>query len=132
MLPKRLLIVDDEAALLNLLRRFFERRGFEVDTAADPTQAIEAMRSASVPYALVVTDLMFGSGDESASQAELNGEDLIEQLRGLQPNLPALLASGYPYRPRLPDVQFVQKPVLPQALLDLIEQTIGPIGEVSA
>ena len=123
MVPKRILIVDDEVALLSLLRRFLERRGFEVETAEDPARALESLNTAARPYALVVTDLMFKQG--ATPTPEFNGEDLIEQLRALQPGLPALIASGYPYQPRLPDVQFVQKPVLPQALLDLIEQKIG-------
>jgi DNA-binding response OmpR family regulator len=41
----RLLIVDDDHALVNLLKRFLEGEGFHVDAAYDHASGLEAPRS---------------------------------------------------------------------------------------
>ena len=116
MKPHHLLIVDDEPALLELMRRFLERRGFQVDLASNPEQALALFRAAPDQYSMVVTDLVLG---------EMSGEDLIDAMRQIRPDLPALIASGYPHTPRLAGVGFLQKPVLPQVLADAIEKALS-------
>src|SRR5689334_5261198 len=53
--PARLLVVDDEPKLLDLVRRYFESQGFAIDTASDG----KAMRAhiAEHPIDLVLLDL---------------------------------------------------------------------------
>jgi DNA-binding response OmpR family regulator len=53
--PARLLVVDDEPKVLDLVRRYFESQGFAIDTAADG----DAMRAliAEHPIDLVLLDL---------------------------------------------------------------------------
>ena len=58
--PKRILIVDDESAILQTLRFNLERNGYTVATAGDGRTAITfhpigaVLRSAGVPEALAV------------------------------------------------------------------------------
>lgn len=52
----RILVVDDEAPILDLVRGYLEREGFEVATAMDGLTAVEVVR-ASVPD-VVVLDVM--------------------------------------------------------------------------
>ena len=43
--PPRILVVDDEAPILDLVRGYLERDGFEVDTAADgPARQLDIFR----------------------------------------------------------------------------------------
>lgn len=111
----RLLIVDDEERLLDLLRRFLERRGFQVDACASAEAAWERFSEDPQGFALVITDLTLD---------DFSGADLIERLRRLRPRLPALITSGYPYVPVLPGVDFLQKPFLPQMLLETVERAL--------
>jgi DNA-binding NtrC family response regulator len=111
----RLLIVDDEEKLLDLLRRFLERRGFQVDACASAEAAWKRFSEDPQGFALVITDLTLDG---------TSGADLIERVRRLRPGLPALITSGYPYVPVLPRVGFLQKPFLPKMLVDAVEQLL--------
>ena len=110
----RLLIVDDEPSLLDLLRRYLTRLGYEVETAGTAASAL-AIFTKDPSFSLVITDLALDG---------LNGEDLIEQMRKLKPVLPGLIASGYPYEPRLKQVGFLLKPFLPAALGEAVERVL--------
>jgi len=110
----RLLIVDDEAPLLELLKRYLERLGYHVQTALTPTAALKEFE-ADPAYDLVLTDLSF---------SDLNGEDLIERMRAFNPRLAAIVTSGYPHQPRLAGVEFLQKPFLPKMLAETVEKVL--------
>jgi DNA-binding NtrC family response regulator len=111
----RLLIIDDEPALLDLLRRYLGRRGYEVEACATPGEALARFRNEPESFALAITDL---------SMPEMSGEELIGKLREMRPHLPAIVTSGYPYQPRASDIGFLQKPFLPQALMEQIENAL--------
>jgi DNA-binding NtrC family response regulator len=111
----RLLIIDDEPPLLDLLGRYLGRKGYEVETCATPGDALAQFRADPERFALVITDL---------SMPEMNGEELIGRLRELRPHLPAIITSGYPYQPQAAGIGFVQKPFLPQVLVEQIEKAL--------
>jgi two-component system response regulator HydG len=111
----RLLIVDDEAMLLSLLRRYLERQGFEVETSVNAEDALETFAAAPDSFDMVVTDLTLPGA---------NGEDLIRKMRRQKPSLRAMIASGYPHVPQLAGVGFLQKPFLPQTLVEEIQKSL--------
>ena len=59
--PARLLVVDDEAMILELLSGSLRFAGFEVVSAASGTEALRAV--ASSPPDLVLLDVMLPDGD---------------------------------------------------------------------
>jgi CheY-like chemotaxis protein len=81
----RILVVDDEPDLRFLLRRIFERAGYEVVEASHGGDALEAVR-ASLPD-LVVTDIMM---------PVMDGVELIRRLRAhpATAEIPIVAASG--------------------------------------
>ncbi len=111
----RLLIVDDEATLRGLLRRYLERAGYEVVAFASSEEALAAFSADPRGFALVITDLTLDS---------MNGEEMLEQMRARNPQIPAFIASGYPYVPRLEGVGFLQKPFLPKMLTEAVERAL--------
>lgn len=111
----RLLIIDDEPPLLDLLRRYLGRVGYEVETCAAPGDALALFQSDPQRFSMVITDL---------SLPEMNGEELIGKLRALRPRIPAIITSGYPYQPQATGIGFLQKPFLPQRLAEEIERTL--------
>lgn len=117
MVNVRLLLVDDEPALLDLLRRYLERLGYTVDACTDPETAIAHFSAAPGDYSLVLTDLTLEG---------MNGEELIRRLRALNPAIPAILSSGYPHRPESPKTFFLQKPYIPKVLAEAIEKSLRP------
>jgi DNA-binding NtrC family response regulator len=111
----RLLIVDDEPNLLDLLSRYLGRVGYEVETCGDAKEALALFQAGPDRFSMAITDL---------SLSGLNGEDLIARIHQLRPGLPAIITSGYPYQPRAAGVGFLQKPFLPQMLVDAVEQAL--------
>jgi two-component system response regulator RegX3 len=67
---ERILVVDDEPAIVDAVVYALRRDGFEVDTAADGREALEAARAGS--YDVLVLDLML---------PEISGLDVCRTLR---------------------------------------------------
>ncbi|MFM2126400.1 MAG: hypothetical protein RL328_2851, partial [Acidobacteriota bacterium] len=64
----RLLIVDDEAMLLQLLRRYLERQGHQVETAESAEAALAEFGDRANEFDLAISDLTLPG---------MNGEQLI-------------------------------------------------------
>ncbi len=111
----RLLLVDDEAALLELLKKYLERLGYDVDTCLASKDALALYEADPERYALVLTDLTL---------AGINGEEMLERMRLRNPLLRAVVSSGYPYHSRSPQTEFLQKPYLPRMLAEAVENIL--------
>jgi DNA-binding response OmpR family regulator len=77
---ERVLVVDDDHAIRNLLRVILRRRELEVDTAADGEEALRKM--AAVPYRVLLLDLMMPQVDghaflETIAHMEENERPLV-------------------------------------------------------
>lgn len=78
----RLLIVDDDHSLVNLLKRFLEGEGFHVDAAYDHASGLSAALSAE--HELIILDVMLPGG---------TGFELLKLLRQ-QSSVPVLLLTA--------------------------------------
>jgi DNA-binding NtrC family response regulator len=112
----RLLIVEDEAALRELLQRYLGRMGYQAETCPGSKEALERFAAEPAAFALVITDLTL---------PELNGEELLARIRAIRPQQRALILSGYPHQPLAPLTGFLQKPFLPKMLLEEIERALA-------
>jgi DNA-binding NtrC family response regulator len=111
----RLLLVDDERPLLDLLRQYLERIGYAVDACSSPESALAAFESDPARYALVLTDLTLDG---------MSGEEMLDRMRAIKPSLRAIISSGYPYQPRTPSIVFLQKPYVPKMLAEAISKLL--------
>jgi CheY-like chemotaxis protein len=85
-MKRRILLVDDELAILLTLRAILEMSGFEVDTAASAKEAQNKLKSGV--YEMVITDMRM--------ETETSGYDVIRAARQ-QPYDPATaLLTAYP------------------------------------
>jgi CheY-like chemotaxis protein len=112
---RRLLIVDDEPAVLDLLKRYLERVGYAVEVTPNGETALDLFEASPERYDLVITDLNLPG---------IGGEELLRQMRQRQPSLRALISSGYPHQPMLRDVGFLLKPYLPKMMVEAIDQML--------
>jgi excisionase family DNA binding protein len=80
---RRVLVVDDEEAVLTLFRKTFERAQYDVDTAGDGAAAIECLRANA--YDLLVTDLQMPG---------VGGLSVIREARRLVSGLPVVIVTG--------------------------------------
>jgi two-component system cell cycle sensor histidine kinase/response regulator CckA len=84
-LPGRhILLVDDEEAVLDVVRRFLEIAGHQVTCATSGEQAVQLMED-GLPAELVILDLVMPREDGCAT---------FQRLRQLRPGLPVLLCTG--------------------------------------
>lgn len=79
----RMLIADDDPAVRRMLRRFFERSGYEVVTAEDGIEAVAAV--GRVNPDVVLLDLYMPGMD---------GAEALTRIREMAPRLPVTVISG--------------------------------------
>ncbi|MGH7385664.1 MAG: response regulator [Candidatus Rokuibacteriota bacterium] len=84
-MPRRVLVVDDEADFLATYERLLRRQGYEVVTATSRGAALAALASER-PH-LLISDLRLPDGD---------GLDVVRAARGAPEPLPAIVVTGYP------------------------------------
>ena len=80
----RVLVVDDEPAILDLMRLVLQRDGYAVDTAENGLEALARLRRGNAYEAMVVDLMMPG----------MDGAELIDQARGFGFDGPILLCSS--------------------------------------
>lgn len=81
-----ILVIDDDSALVRLMRFYLEREGFEVRVAEDGEQALQAFEQTQLPD-LVILDVMLPYH---------NGHELLADLRARSAwaNVPVILLSS--------------------------------------
>ena len=115
--PGRILVVDDDEAVLELLEEFLSRAGHESQRATGGREAIEAFRKDIDEIGLVVLDM---------TMPDVDGREVFEAIRSLRADVPVVLATGHGLD-RLADtfsgehrVSLLQKPYEPEQLFEAI------------
>jgi len=80
----RILVVDDDAPLRDMLARSFTREGHTVTVAADGLQALEA--TTTTPFDIVLLDVALGPG--------LAGHDVARELRSRRNVVPIIMLTA--------------------------------------
>jgi len=80
---KRILIIDDEEQIRSMLKIFFKKKGYEVETAADGRQGLQAIGQYS--FDLVITDIIMPNKE---------GLETIRELRTRYADLKIIAMSG--------------------------------------
>jgi len=88
--PKRILFMDDEEFIRLPTKKILERMGHEVELACHGVEAIQKYahaRDSGHPFDVVILDLTIKGG--------MGGKQTIEELLKINPNVKAIVASGY-------------------------------------
>lgn len=96
MLPKKILIVDDEPLILRSMQKTLMRAGYEVATASNCRDGLNTFKAAlesHAPFDLALVDLNMPGFDES--EASGAGMELISVLLELSPGFPIIVLSAY-------------------------------------
>jgi len=80
---KRILAVEDDSSLRKMLELVYRDEGYQIDTAADGSEAFELFQQSS--YDLIVTDLYMPN---------MNGFELISHCLSRNPTVKTILLSG--------------------------------------
>ncbi|MBM9613229.1 response regulator [Desulfobulbus rhabdoformis] len=115
------LVVEDEAGILNLVKRLLQELGYVPLVAASPQAAIQLATSHSGAIDLLITDVIM---------PQMNGRELAKELQKILPELKVLFMSGYTSniiakRGILDiDVILLQKPFTKQNFADKVYQAL--------
>jgi signal transduction histidine kinase/ActR/RegA family two-component response regulator len=83
---ERILIVDDEPDIVDMLSIGLERLGYEAVGATDPLDALAAFEEDPNAWDIVVTDEVM---------PQMRGLDLVRKLKSLRPDIKIVLCTGY-------------------------------------
>jgi len=101
------LLVEDEEAVRQLVRRILESRGYKVLLARHGGEALELIHQIDLPIQLLLTD---------AVMPVLSGPELLRRAIALRPQMKLAIMSGYTDRPAVTGVPFIGKPFTPAEL----------------
>ena len=114
-------VVDDEPMLLELASVILEPEGYNIQTFRDPDAAFKAFTAAKPRPVLLITDY---------AMHNMNGMQLIEKFRQLEPQQRILLGSGtvgediFEGAPARPD-KFLAKPYQASQLTSLVRSLLA-------
>jgi CheY-like chemotaxis protein len=116
------LVVDDERSVRDITRSMLEKFGYRVLTANEGTAAIALYTQHQAEIRVVLTDMVMPVMDGSAT---------VRVLRGMNPQVKIIAASGAASKPRLAEIAdlsvqaYLQKPFTSQQLLVTLEQVLS-------
>ena len=96
--PARILILDDEEAICMLITSVLESSGYAVSSAVSASEAVHACEEAhhaGSPFSLVICDLSL--------RGEEDGIEALRQIRAIDPDVKAIVSSGYDSDPVMRD-----------------------------
>lgn len=82
----KILVVDDEPMLLEILSEFLEEQGYDVEQAESAEEALKFFLNAPESYDLVLTDI---------KMPVMSGFDLLRQIRSENYDTPVIMMSGH-------------------------------------
>ena len=122
----KLLIVDDEPEILQVLQIGLEQNGFLVDGFTNPEEALQSFKSNAEDFHLMLSDIRMPG---------LSGIQLAKKVKELNPDIKVVLMTAFeiydgdPYKLLFPSTHvddFVQKPI---GIDDLTNKILSIIGE---
>jgi PAS domain S-box-containing protein len=121
----RVLVVDDEEAVLEVAAEFLDHAGFEVVAASSGREAVVRFAAEPGTFDAAVIDLAI---------PDLAGERIAAELRALRPDLPLVLASGFAAEMaaarclELGASRFLRKPYTGEDVARALHEAIGDLG----
>ena len=83
---ERILVVDDEASLVEMTTRMLAKLGYKVEAASSSSEALGLVRKQPDRFDLVITDM---------AMPEMAGDRLARELLGIRPDMRIILCTGH-------------------------------------
>jgi len=110
------MIVDDDKDFKEMLTEQMKRHGWHVTDFNCPIAAYEAFSSEPTAWDIVITD---------QTMPKLRGQDLIDKIQSITPDIPCILCTGY-------DEKLVSKAVGPNGNMAFIQKPLEPANLTAA
>ena len=113
----RILLVDDEAMLRNLMASVLESAGYSVVAKENAEEVLAMLESGEFPFDLVASDVQLENMD---------GIELARAIRAARPEVRLMLTTGYGGQVEgNPDYVVLSKPFRPSDLLHAVARALG-------
>jgi PAS domain S-box-containing protein len=122
---RRLLVIDDDPAVLDVTARLLEQLGFSVHTESDGTTGLGILADSNAQFDAVLLDLTLPG---------LSGAQLVRRIQRERPGLPIVMMSGYTAEDvaasetELGTLCFLQKPFTRQTLQTVLATALTGAG----
>lgn len=116
---ENILVIDDEVAVNNNIRKILAKKGYQVDQATTKEEALEKIQAK--PYLLVLLDLKIPG---------VQGLELLKAVRDMNPETRVIIITGYASietaveSARLGAIGYVPKPFTPNEIRTATEQAL--------
>jgi len=118
-----IMIVDDEQAIIKVLKRLLDRAGFQVTAHLNPHEALKDFSAHPAAVSLILTDL---------TMPGMNGLELADKIFEIRPGLPIILATGFggdlvagTQLAEHPNIRkIVEKPFSPESIIQLVSDLL--------
>lgn len=116
----KILIVDDEQFVRDLLEKVLHRRGHEVVVVGDADQALKTLEGAE--FDLLLTDVVMPGMD---------GFDLLRRVKSAYPQIKVIVLTGYARKQSISDFllygadEYLSKPFQVHELISAVDRVTG-------
>ena len=83
---EKILLVDDEEAIVRMEQQMLERLGYEVNTRTGSVDALEAFKADPDRYDLIITDM---------TMPNMTGIRLAKEIKKIRPGIPIIICTGF-------------------------------------
>ena len=118
---ERILIVDDEESILNVLQKMLERLGYRVTARTKAIETLKIFRDDPNAFDLVITDM---------TMPNMTGKELADELKKTRSDIPVILCTGFSNRIDENEAKqvgidaFIMKPISRKAIADTIRKVL--------
>ena len=113
----RILVVDDEAALLKYIGTILRRKGYDVYTADEASAALRTAEQLSCGLNLLITDIVMPG---------MQGDELVRSVRKICPYVDVVVMTGAlgESSEGLPNFRLLKKPFQASVLLEAVREIL--------
>jgi PAS domain S-box-containing protein len=118
---QRILVVEDEDGVRDIVCRILKKAGYDVNASGDPQEALKMCLDGNLHVDALLSDVIMPG---------MSGTQLAAELRRTRPGLPVLFMSGYTSGPKPggqelpPDAPLLYKPFQTDQLLQTLDQLL--------
>ncbi|MES2848837.1 MAG: sigma-54 dependent transcriptional regulator [Bacteroidota bacterium] len=117
---KKILIIDDDMDMCQLLSRFLQRKGFETATASNGNKGIAAFKEGQ--FDLVLCDFRLGDKE---------GVEVLKEIKQINPVVQVIIITGYSDIKMAVEVirqgafDYITKPLVPDEVLNIVNKALN-------
>jgi len=119
---ERILLVDDEEAIVKMAKKMLERLGYHVTSRTRSMEALEVFTADPDQFDVIISDM---------TMPEMTGIQLARKMRAIRPDIPVIICTGFSDQidkenSRQMGIQgYISKPVVQREFAQMIREVLG-------